>query len=83
MSFIIFYVISKMLEPEAAKFEKLNEIKMLEHKAQLDVLEYLAITIDNLRESLTRELVVNDVKSEEELEKKIKKVVIEEEMVEI
>ena len=69
-----------MLEPDASKFEKLDEIKMLQHKAQLDVLEYLAVTINNLRESLTRELIVNDVKSDEELEKKIKKVTISDEV---
>lgn len=66
-----------MLEPEAAKFKQLDEKEMLEHKAQLDILEHLSVYINNLRESLTRELIVNDVKSDEELEEKLKKIKIE------
>ncbi len=65
------------MEPEALKFEKLDEIKMLEHKAQLEMLEHLSVYINSLRESLTRELIVNDVKSEEDLEKRLKKIKID------
>ena len=54
-----------------------DEKEMLEHKAQLDILEHLSVYINNLRESLTRELIVNDVKSDEELEEKLKKIKIE------
>ncbi len=66
-----------MMEPEALKFEKLDEIRMLEHKAQLEMLEHLSVYINSLRESLTRELIVNDVKSEEDLEKRLKKIKID------
>ncbi len=65
------------MEPEALKFEKLDEIRMLEHKAQLEMLEHLSVYINSLRESLTRELIVNDVKSEEDLEKRLKKIKID------
>jgi len=65
------------MEPEAQKFEKLDEIRMLEHKAQLEMLEHLSVYINSLRESLTRELIVNDVKSEEDLEKRLKKIKID------
>lgn len=68
---------SNMIEPEALKFEKLDEIRMLEHKAQLEMLEHLSVYINSLRESLTRELIVNDVKSEEDLEKRLKKIKID------
>ena len=66
-----------MLEPDALKFENLDEKKMLEHKAQLDLLEHLSVYINTLRESLTRELIVNGVKNDEELEERLKKIKID------
>ena len=50
---------------------------MLEHKAQLDLLEHLSVYINTLRESLTRELIVNGVKNDEELEERLKKIKID------
>ena len=66
-----------MIEPDALKFETLDEKKMLEHKAQLDLLEHLSVYINTLRESLTRELIVNGVKNDEELEERLKKIKID------
>ena len=65
------------MEPAATNFEKLDEIKMLEHKAQLEMLEHLSVYINTLRESLTRELIVNDVKSDEDLKERLKKIKID------
>ena len=38
------------------KFKQMDEKDMLAQKAQLDLLEHLSIYINNLRESMTREL---------------------------
>ena len=58
-------------------FRTLDEKDMLAQKAQLDMLEHLSIYINNLRESMTRELIVNGVKDEEMLKEKLKKIKIE------
>ena len=50
---------------------------MLAQKAQLDILEHLSIYINNLRESMTRELIVNGVKDEDELEERLAKIQVE------
>lgn len=60
-------------------FKKMDEKDMLCQKAQLDLLEHLSIYINTLRESLTRELIVNDVHNEDELKKKLEKIKIEQE----
>ena len=49
-------------------WDKLDDVDKVKHKAKLELLEELAQYIDMLRESYTRELVVNDCKTEEELE---------------
>tara|TARA_R100000353_G_scaffold42559_1_gene33921 strand:+ start:778 stop:1011 length:234 start_codon:yes stop_codon:yes gene_type:complete len=58
-------------------FRTLNEKDMLETKAQLDILEHLSIYINNLRESMTRELIVNGVGNDEELEERLAKIQVE------
>ncbi len=60
-------------------FEKLTETDMLVRKAQLDILEYVSSTINTMRESLTRELIVNGVHNEDELKEQLKKIKIEQE----
>lgn len=67
-----------MENQDASNFRKLTEIEMLEVKAQLLLLEKQVDNFNLLRESLTRELVVNGVKDAEQLEEKIKKVIIQE-----
>ena len=58
-------------------FRNLDEKDMLAQKAQLDILEHLSIYINNLRESMTRELIVNGVKDEDELEERLAKIQVE------
>ncbi len=58
-------------------FRQLNEKDMLAQKAQLEILEHLSIYINNLRESMTRELIVNGVGSDEELEERLAKIQVE------
>jgi hypothetical protein len=58
-------------------FRTLDEKDMLETKAQLDLLEHLSIYINNLRESMTRELIVNGVGNDEELEERLSKIQVE------
>jgi len=60
-------------------FEKLTEKDMLVRKAQLDILEYVSSTINTMRESLTRELIVNGVHNEDELKEQLKKIIVEQE----
>ena len=45
---------------------------ILERKSKLDALEYTAELINNMREAYTRELVINGIKDEEQLNNKIK-----------
>jgi hypothetical protein len=68
--------------PEMEKmttFEKVDNKKLIEIKAKLEVLEMVGGIVDSLREGLTRQLVVNDINSEEKLEEKIGNLVIREE----
>ena len=58
-------------------FRNLDEKDMLAQKAQLDILEHLSIYINNLRESMTRELIVNGVHDNEELEERLAKIQVE------
>ncbi|HAI38017.1 MAG TPA: hypothetical protein DCM40_07760 [Maribacter sp.] len=58
-------------------FRNLDEKDMLAQKAQLDILEHLSIYINNLRESMTRELIVNGVKDDDELEERLAKIQVE------
>jgi len=58
-------------------FRNLDEKDMLAQKAQLDILEHLSIYINNLRESMTRELIVNGVHDDEELEERLAKIQVE------
>ncbi len=44
---------------------------ILERKSKLDALEYTAELINNMREAYTRELVINGIKDEEQLNEKI------------
>jgi len=60
-------------------FEKVDNKKLIEIKAKLEVLEMVGGIVDSLREGLTRQLVVNDINSEEKLEEKIGNLVIREE----
>tara|TARA_R110001632_G_scaffold34218_2_gene87419 strand:- start:19 stop:249 length:231 start_codon:yes stop_codon:yes gene_type:complete len=69
-----------MLSEEESSFRKLDEKQMLEIRAQLELLERQVSDFNNLRESLTRELVVNNVKDGKELNEKIKKVFIQEDL---
>lgn len=59
------------------KFKQMDEKDMLAQKAQLDLLEHLSIYINNLRESMTRELIVNGVHNEDELKQKLEKIKVE------
>tara|TARA_R110002126_G_scaffold33609_3_gene105220 strand:+ start:740 stop:976 length:237 start_codon:yes stop_codon:yes gene_type:complete len=68
--------------PEMEKmttFEKVDNKKLIEIKAKLEVLEMIGGIVDSLREGLTRQLVVNDINTEEKLEEKIGNLVIREE----
>ena len=64
---------------EPLNFKQMDEKDMLCQKAQLDLLEELSVYINTLRESMTRELIVNDVHNEEELKKKLEKIKIDQE----
>tara|TARA_R110000822_G_scaffold67691_1_gene164661 strand:- start:514 stop:834 length:321 start_codon:yes stop_codon:yes gene_type:complete len=65
---------------EMTQFEKVDNKKIIEIKAKLEVLEMLGGIVDSLREGLTRQLVVNDIRDEETLESKINKLdVVEQE----
>ena len=69
-----------MLSEEESSFRKLDEKQMLEIRAQLELLETQVSNFNLLRESLTRELVINGVKDGQQLEEKIKKVFIQEDL---
>ena len=58
-------------------FRNLDEKDMLAQKAQLDILEHLSIYINNLRESMTRELIINGVHDNDELEERLAKIQVE------
>tara|TARA_R110002110_G_scaffold14574_3_gene67364 strand:- start:65 stop:400 length:336 start_codon:yes stop_codon:yes gene_type:complete len=56
---------------EMTHFKKVDNKNIIEIKAKLEVLEMLGGIVDSFREGLTRQLVVNNIKDEETLEKKI------------
>jgi|TARA_R110002124_G_scaffold163670_1_gene331074 hypothetical protein len=58
---------------EMTQFEKVDNKKIIEIKAKLEVLELVGGIVDSLREGLTRQLVVNDIRDDETLESKINK----------
>ena len=60
-------------QEELTQFEKVDNKKMIKIKAKLEVLEMLGGIVDSLREGLTRQLVVNDIKDNKTLESKINK----------
>jgi len=49
----------------------LSLVDILERKSKLDALEYTAELINNMREAYTRELVINGIKDEKQLNEKI------------
>tara|TARA_R110000824_G_scaffold377271_1_gene568508 strand:- start:891 stop:1184 length:294 start_codon:yes stop_codon:yes gene_type:complete len=57
---------------EMTNFKKVDNKNIIEINAKLEVLEMLGGIVDSLREGLTRQLVLNDIKDEETLENKIK-----------
>tara|TARA_R110002110_G_scaffold117805_3_gene290965 strand:- start:28 stop:348 length:321 start_codon:yes stop_codon:yes gene_type:complete len=65
---------------EMTQFEKVDNKKIIEIKAKLEVLELVGGIVDSLREGLTRQLVLNDIKDEKTLESKVDKMdVVEQE----
>jgi hypothetical protein len=52
-------------------YPKLSPTDIIRHEAQLDMLEYLVGFINNLRESLTQELIANDVPDESILKQRL------------
>lgn len=58
---------------QMTQFPKVDNKKIIEINAKLEVLELLGGIVDSLREGLTRQLVVNDIKDEKTLESKLNK----------
>ena len=56
---------------EMTQFPKVDNKNIIEINAKLEVLEMLGGIIDSLREGLTRQLVVNDIKDNEILENRL------------
>lgn len=52
-------------------YPTLTPTDIIRHEAQLDMLEYLVGFINNLRESLTQELIANDVPDEDILKQRL------------
>ncbi len=52
-------------------YPKLSPTDIVRHEAQLDMLEYLVGFVNNLRESLTQELIANEVPDEDILKKRL------------
>lgn len=62
----------KVIEaPEISQFEKIDNKEVIEINAKLEILKLLGGIVDSLREGLTRSLVVNGIKDEELLEKRL------------
>ena len=59
----------EQLSESVINFQKLDTKQVLETKAKLDILETLSVLVNSFRESLTRELVINDIKDPKKLEK--------------
>ena len=58
----------------ADEFNTLTPTQIIEHKAKLDIMEYIVETLNTLRESYTKELIVNGVKDEGMLAEKLEKI---------
>tara|TARA_R110000851_G_scaffold25599_2_gene73508 strand:+ start:442 stop:648 length:207 start_codon:yes stop_codon:yes gene_type:complete len=56
----------KLLNVKKPEFKVLDDEAKTETMGKLKVLEFLSEMITNMRESLTRELVVNDVEATDE-----------------
>jgi len=56
----------KLLNVKKPEFKELDETGKSETMGKLKILEFLAEMITNMRESLTRELVVNEVEATED-----------------
>ena len=56
----------KLLNVKKQEFKQLDETGKSEAMGKLKILEFLAEMITNMRESLTRELVVNEVEPTDE-----------------
>lgn len=63
---------------EHKKFESVSNQEIIELKAKLEILEVVGGLIDSFREGFTRQLVVNNIKDEDELKKKISDMEIKE-----
>jgi len=52
-------------------YPKLSPTDIVRHEAQHDMLEYLVGFVNNLRESLTQELIANEVPDEDILKQRL------------
>lgn len=64
--------------PKELKHETIDKKEVIEMKAKLEVLEMVGGLIDSLREAYTRQLIVNDIKDENELNNKIENLIVSE-----
>tara|TARA_R110000772_G_scaffold40391_3_gene94598 strand:- start:185 stop:445 length:261 start_codon:yes stop_codon:yes gene_type:complete len=64
---------------ECTTFEKVENKDLLGIKSKLEVLELIGGIVDSLREGLTRQLVINDIKDDDELNEKIGNLLIKDE----
>ena len=68
---------------EMTQFKKIDNKSLICIQAKLEVLEMLGGIVDSLREGLTRQLVINNIKDEEVFNKKLNDLdVVEKEVVE-
>lgn len=68
---------------EMTQFKKIDNKSLICIQAKLEVLEMLGGIVDSLREGLTRQLVINNIKDEEVFNKKLNDLdVIEKDVVE-
>lgn len=56
---------------EMTQFEKVDNKSLITIQAKLEVLEMLGGIVDSLREGLTRQLVINNIKNDDVLNKKL------------
>lgn len=56
---------------EMTQFEKVDNKSLITIQAKLEVLEMLGGIVDSLREGLTRQLVINNIKNDSVLNKKL------------
>ena len=64
---------------ESTTFVKVENKDLLGIKSKFEVLELLGGIVDSLREGLTRQLVINDIKDDDELNEKIGNLLIKDE----